>query len=100
MFDFNKLSKKYSTEAPFNKAVNLFRQLIEKYGFMPSELREAAFLAQYMYEMNHLELQIRSDEEWEAFYKLKAKIQSTIVADYPELLRALDEVKVREGSEQ
>ena len=62
--NFTELEKKYRTEAAFNKITNLLRQAIEEFGFLPSELREALFLAQYMYEMNNPQQVIRTQEDW------------------------------------
>ena len=64
MCDFQKLEERYLTDPAFNKATTVFRRLIEDHGFMPSELRESLFMAQYMFEMTRAERVIRSDEEW------------------------------------
>lgn len=85
MFEYKKLTKRYLEDAPFNKAVNLFRMLLEEYGFSPSEIREALFLAQYMYEMGHVEQIIRTEKEWKDLMDLKLKMQAMMVTDYPSL---------------
>lgn len=79
MFNFGDLLNKYHNNSPFNKAVNLFRNLIEHHGFLPSELREAAFLAQYMYEMNHAEQMFRTDLEWEQLRLAQERIRNVFV---------------------
>ncbi len=78
MIDFNKLRERYQTEAAFNHAVNLFKQLIEKYGFLPSELREAAFLAQFMFETGHAERIIRTNEEWEQVEEMRKILKRAV----------------------
>lgn len=64
MLEFNKLEKKYKTDPYFNQMVNMFRNLIEEYGFLPSEIREGLFFAQYVYEMNRAREYIRKEEDW------------------------------------
>lgn len=64
MFNFTKLEKKYMTDAAFNKMVRVFEQLLKEHGFLPSEIREGLFFAQYRFEANAAERVIRTDEEW------------------------------------
>lgn len=71
MFNFKKLENKYRNEAPFNTMVNVFRNLIEKHGFLPCEIREGLFYAQYTYEMHHAEMQIRTKEDWNQIAKMR-----------------------------
>lgn len=87
-FDYKELTKKYSHEAPFNKMTNLFRQLIEDYGFTPSEMRQGLFFAQYEFEMNNIKQCIRTNEEWQQLAYLHRDMQQKIVEDYPALSAA------------
>lgn len=89
MFNFKELEKRYTTDSTFNKATNLFRQLTEQYGFLPSELREAAFLAQYMFEMDTVERVVRTKEEWEQLAQLRVRMKEMINLDYDKLAEAL-----------
>lgn len=55
MRDFNKskLEERFNTDAEFNRLVNAMYSMIWQHGFTHSELREAAFLAAYKYEMEN-----------------------------------------------
>jgi hypothetical protein len=79
MFNFEQLEKRYRTDAAFNKVVNAHRQLIEQYGFLPDELRQAAFLAQYYYQINRVEEIIRSNEEWEQIAEARKLMQAAVL---------------------
>jgi hypothetical protein len=85
MFNYPDLEKRYKTNAAFNKATNLFRQLIQEFGFMPSEIREALFLAQYMFEMDTVSQVVRSKAEWEQIAKLNEQLKATFVTQYERL---------------
>ncbi len=78
-FEFKKLNERYCSDAPFNKMTNLFRQLLEQHGFLPSEIREAMFLAQYNYEMGRVEQIIRTKEEWERLAEVRKLMQETVL---------------------
>ena len=71
MFNFKELDAKYKTDAAFNKGVNMFRNLLEQYGFLPSELREMAFIAQYTYEMSRVETVIKTEKEWDQIREMR-----------------------------
>lgn len=86
MFNYKQLESRYLQDGAFNKAVNLFRQLTEQYGFLPDELRQAAFLAQYMSQMGTVEQIVRTDEEWRQLAELRVKMQTMLIKDYPDLL--------------
>lgn len=65
MFNYKKLHDKYQTDAAFNKSVNVFRQMIEDFGFTPHEIREGLFLAQYLYERDHVYKFVRTHQDLE-----------------------------------
>lgn len=77
MKPFNELEVRYRTDAPFNKMVNLFRQLIEEYGFVPSEIREGLFMATYMYEMSNPQMIIRTQKDLENIALARKLMQDT-----------------------
>lgn len=52
-FKNSKLGDKYQNDATFNRIVKSMYKMIADYGITPSELREAAFLAHYKYEMEN-----------------------------------------------
>lgn len=79
MFDFKTLESRYMHDAAFNKVVNLYRQLLQEYGFTPSELRQAAFFAQYIFEMNQAEQIIRTDREWEQINEARKILQQAVL---------------------
>lgn len=79
MFNYKKLEEKYATDAAFNKLVNLHRQAIEQFGFLPSEIREATFLAQYFYQLGHVEQIIRTEKEWKQVHEARAIMQQAIL---------------------
>lgn len=75
MFDFKKLEERYCTDAAFNKLVNVTQALLRDYGFMPSEIREAQFLAQYMFEMSRPQRVIMTLQEEDRFLKALADLK-------------------------
>lgn len=79
--NFNQLEKKYQTEAAFNKMVNIFHQLIEEYGFLPSEIREGLFLAQYKYETSHPMQVIHTENDWLKIEKARELMRMAFVDD-------------------
>lgn len=79
MFNYKELENRYKTNAPFNKLVNLHRQAIEEFGFTPEELRQATFLAQYFYQVNHAEQHIRSAKEWEKIFEAREIMKNAIL---------------------
>lgn len=89
MFEFKKLRARYLEDAAFNQAVNLFRQLTEQYGFLPDELRQAAFLAQYMIQIDAPQEIIRTQEEWRQLAEMRVKMQQMLIDDYPALAEKL-----------
>lgn len=86
MFNFNRLKEKYLEDAAFNKATNLFRSLIEEYGFTPSEIRESIFLAQYMYEMEHVRKFIISDKQREDQIKAIIQLKQNFMLDVDKIM--------------
>lgn len=79
MFNFKELESRYRTDAAFNRLVNLHRRAIEEFGFLPDELRQAAFLAQYLYQVGTAEQVIRTNEEWEKVAEARAIMQQAIL---------------------
>lgn len=65
MLDLDTLMHKYRSDPKFHNLVYLLERMIREHGFMPSELREACFFAQYMYEMTHPKPIMVADQEWE-----------------------------------
>lgn len=92
-FDYENLRLRYRTDAAFNKMTNLFRQLVEEYGFMPSEIRQSLFLAQYEFEINNIKQHIRTEKEWQQLEGLHHDMQKKIIDDYQELSSAFEERK-------
>lgn len=76
MRNFKELEKLYLTDTPFNKLVNLFTQLLAEHGFLPSEIREGMFLAQYQYEMNNPKMIIRTQEDWQKIYEAREMMKN------------------------
>lgn len=64
MFNFKELEHRYKTDPIFNKLVNCFDQLLSQHGYLPSEIREGLFYAQYIFEINNARHIIRTAEEW------------------------------------
>lgn len=93
-FNFKELERKYTSDAPFNKVVNLHRDLLERYGFMPSEIREAFFYAQYIYEMNRATEVIRTQDEWRKSEEARKILQHAVLS-----IRALTEPQPLEQEE-
>lgn len=52
-FRKGKLEQRYESDATFHQAVQSMYKMISQFGLTPSELREAAFLAHYKYEMEN-----------------------------------------------
>lgn len=80
MKQYKELIEQYNTDAAFNALVNLLRQAIEKHGFMPFEIREASFLAQWQYHQGYVEKVIRTDAEWEMLRIANEKLRSEFAA--------------------
>ena len=78
MFNYQELEKKYLTDAPFNRLVNLHRRAIEDFGFTPDEMRQATFLAQYFYQTNNAEQIIRTQKEWEQIERSRKIMKEAI----------------------
>lgn len=49
-----KVRERYHTDPNFNLLVDMMRACIERAEFTPTEIREAAMLAQIMYEETHV----------------------------------------------
>jgi hypothetical protein len=79
MFNFNELEKRYQNDAAFNKIVNLHRRLLEEFGFLPDEIRQAAFLAQYHFQTNQAEQIVRSEKEWEKMNAARLILQQAVL---------------------
>lgn len=79
MFNYKQLENRYLSDAAFNRLVNLHRRAIEEFGFTPEEMRQATFLAQYMYQMNHVEQIIRTQEEWQKIEEARKIMQQAIL---------------------
>ncbi len=77
--DFKKLEEKYRSDAAFNKVVNLHIQLLESFGFLPSEIREAAFLAQYKYETQNAREIIRTQDDWNKQEAARMVLQQSVL---------------------
>jgi len=77
--EFKKLEEKYRSDAAFNKVVNLHIQLLESFGFLPSEIREAAFLAQYKYETQNAREVIRTRDEWNKHEAARMVLQQAVL---------------------
>lgn len=69
--NFQDLEKKYQTDLAFNKMVNCFLQMIEEHGFIPSEIREGLFFAQWKFEMNNVRQVIKTQEDWEKISEMR-----------------------------
>ena len=82
--DFRQLERKYQTDAAFNQMVNLFHQLISEYQFMPSEIREAMFMAQYKFEMNSVRQVVQSQKQIEAIAVLCEQARHLFEANFSE----------------
>lgn len=78
--DFKRLEEKYLTDGPFNKVVNLHVQLLETFGFLPSEIREAAFLAQYKFETQNARQVIMSQKDWEKQEEARVILQQAVLS--------------------
>lgn len=96
MFDFKRLDEKHSHDAAFNKAVNIFIQLIRDHGFMPSEIREAMFYAQYKYEMTQAQIYIRTDEERARFLEAVRVLRQDFADLAPEIATGKDLERIGE----
>lgn len=79
MFNYENLTKRYHSDAAFNRLVNLWRQLIEEYGFLPDELRQAAFLAQMHIQLMSVEHQIRCERDIEKEEMVRKIMQQAIL---------------------
>lgn len=86
MRPYKELLNRYQSDASFNKMVNLFRQLIEEYGFFPQEIREGLFFAQYTYEMGRVQEVIRDEEDWEKIEMLRNAMKQNFI-DATEILK-------------
>jgi len=62
--NFTHLENKYKSDARFNKIVNVFVDLLDEFEFLPSEIREALFFAQYRYEISKCKLHVRNEKDW------------------------------------
>jgi hypothetical protein len=85
-FEYKKLEDRYLQDAAFNKAVNVFFQLIEEYGFTPHELRESLFLAQYKYEMSHVRKYVYAQKEMDERIELIAKLKDSFIVDAEKIM--------------
>lgn len=90
MFNYKNLRDRYMSDASFNKSVNLFRQLIEEYGFTPHEVREGLFLAQYMYEIDHVQKYVQTQVEMERAAQLLIDLKKNFIIDADEIVRTLN----------
>lgn len=79
MFNFKELEERYRKDAPFNKIVNLHVQLLKEFGFLPSEIREAAFLAQYLFEVGRVETILKTQDEWNKIEVARKVMQQAVV---------------------
>lgn len=61
--------------------VTCFRRLLDEYGFMPSEIREGLFYAQYTFEMFRAETQLKTQKQWEDIAKMRELLRATFVSD-------------------
>jgi hypothetical protein len=90
MFDYEKLNERYEKDGPFNRLVNVFKKAIEEFGFLPDELRQAAFLAQMHIQLYKAEKIIQSEKEWQNLEEARKILQKSFV-DIKQLLRDDDE---------
>jgi hypothetical protein len=90
MFDYEKLNERYEKDGPFNRLVNVFKKAIEEFGFLPDELRQAAFLAQMHIQLYKAEKIIQSEKEWQKLEEARKILQKSFV-DIKQLLRDDDE---------
>lgn len=81
-FNFIELEKKYQNDAGFNAMVRCFKNLIEHHGFMPSEIREGLFFAQYAFEMGKAETIVKSEHEWEQIAKMREILKAEFARNY------------------
>lgn len=79
MFEYKKLMERYRNDAPFNRIVNVHINLLREFGFTPDEIRQASFLAQYMYEMAHATMIIQSERDLEQAAKACAILQQAVL---------------------
>ena len=70
MFNYKELNEKYMKDETFCTLVNVLRNLIEAHGFLPSEIREGLFYAQYTSEMQTAQREIGTEKQWEQFSKI------------------------------
>lgn len=75
MFELEKLMKMYREEATFNDVVSFLLNVVETNGITPLELRQALFLAHYLYDMkNPTPMPIVKDvETWKKIYGTRSK---------------------------
>jgi len=77
MFNMKEMEEKYRNDSAFNAGVRCFRSMLEQHGFLPSEIREMLFFAQYMFETGRVEQIIRSKEEWEQYYEARELLKQS-----------------------
>lgn len=67
MFNLRELEIKYSNDVAFNKMVNLMASLMREYEFQASEVRQAAFLAQYRFNISKANEVLMTEADREKF---------------------------------
>ena len=82
--NFQKLKDRYMNDPFFNKLVNVQMQLLKEFGFLPDEIREGFFLAQYMFQMDEAQEIIRTQDDHNKIY-LARKIMNQAILDVKSL---------------
>lgn len=92
-FDFERLNERYNRDPSFNAAVRVLRALIEQHGFVPCEIREALFFAQYTYEMSHAEKTFINDLEWSRLRDAKEIIKNNFSLATSKIIEEIQALK-------